>query len=154
MNHSFETSIDIQQPLPVVWQHLINTKEYQQWNNIITSLSGSKRVGCDGVFIVHINDKSPIIWPIHYTTVKENEELAWEAKLVSTSVFKTVHYFRLASIDVNTTRFVHGGAYSGMLGAIVCPLVKTSRLALYGQFNRCLKIKCELLNNSTGYPYE
>jgi hypothetical protein len=141
MKH-IETMIRIYAPYEKVWQILTDFESYHTWNPFIKSISGEL---CEGkklqVKITPPNDKEMAFSP---TVVKNlpGRELRWLGHFLFKGLFDGEHYFGLEEIDENTTLFVHGEYFSGLLVGLMPAMLDRTKVG-FDLMNRSLKKVCE-----------
>jgi hypothetical protein len=136
-----ETEIVINASPEKVWSVLTDFTSYPAWNPFIRSIEGEKRSG--GRLRVSITPPGgggmtfkPIV-----LTFDPQLQFRWKGKLGIAGIFDGEHYFQLSEQN-NTTRFVHGEKFSGVLVPFMAKILEKTSDG-FQQMNLALKRKCE-----------
>lgn len=109
MKAAIETRIDIHAKPEEVWEVLMNTSEYPEWNPFIKEMTGVVEVGQKlKVKLLGMTFK-PIV-----QKVEVNRKFAWLGKLGIKGVFDGHHQFELIPTAEGTT-FIHKEDFKGWL---------------------------------------
>ncbi|MCR9015715.1 SRPBCC domain-containing protein [Aquiflexum gelatinilyticum] len=137
-----ETTIRIYAPYEKVWQILTDFESYPSWNPFIRQISGELREGQKlQVKISPPNEKEMSFSPMVIRTLP-GRELRWSGKFLFKGLFDGEHYFGLEEIDENTTLFVHGEYFSGLLVGLMSSMLEQTKSG-FDQMNQALKKTCE-----------
>jgi hypothetical protein len=110
-----ETSILINAPPSRVWQVLTDFHTYPAWNPFIRAISGPLREGARLNIQITPPGRSALRFRPTVLVVKPDQELRWLGSLLIPGLFNGEHSFLLRVEGTNSTRFVHGGKFSGLL---------------------------------------
>ncbi|MCS4436177.1 SRPBCC domain-containing protein [Aquiflexum gelatinilyticum] len=137
-----ETMIRIYAPYEKVWHVLTDFESYPSWNPFIRFISGELREGQKLlVKICPSNEKEMSFSPMLIRTLP-GRELRWSGKFLFKGLFDGEHYFGLEEIDENTTLFVHGEYFSGLLVGLMSSMLEQTKSG-FDQMNQALKKTCE-----------
>lgn len=141
MKH-IETMIRIYAPCEKVWQILTDFESYPSWNPFIRFISGELKEGQKlQIRISPPNEKEMSFSPVLIRSIP-GRELRWSGKLLFKGLFDGEHYFGLEEIDENTTLFVHGEYFSGLLVGLMPSVLEQTKVG-FEQMNQALKKTCE-----------
>jgi hypothetical protein len=141
MKH-IQTEIIISAHPEKVWAVLTDFEKHPAWNPFIKSIEGEKRVGKQlKVSIQPPNGNGMTFKPmvLQYDPIKE---FRWKGKLGISGIFDGEHYFRLIDIGENTTRFIHGERFSGILVPFMGGALSKTKEG-FQLMNEALKRECE-----------
>ena len=110
-----KTAALINAPIEAVWDCLVKTKDYSTWNNFIKKIDGSFIEGQQIKIELLFPDKKTMLFTPTCVKVDKPNELRWVGTLMWECIFKGEHYFKLESLDNNTTKLVHAEKFSGVL---------------------------------------
>jgi hypothetical protein len=114
-----ETSIDIDAPPTRVWAHLTDFARMADWNPFIKSISGPLTAGARLAVQIAPPGKSSMRFKPTLLTVVPERELRWLGRVLLPGVFDGEHYFLLAPLGENRTRFTQGENFTGLLVTIL-----------------------------------
>jgi hypothetical protein len=141
MKH-IETMIRIYAPYQKVWQILTDFESYPNWNPFIRQISGGLKEGEKlQVKIAPPKEKEMSFAPILVRAIP-GREIRWSGKFLFKGLFDGEHYFGIEEIDENTTLFVHGEYFSGLLVGLMSSMLEQTKMG-FEQMNRALKKVCE-----------
>lgn len=140
------STIDIDAPPQVVWNVLLDSSRYAEWNPMLRLLKGKLEKG--SLIVAKIDaDGIPFVFDARVNRCEPNKVLSWKgpsAKFMH-SVACGEHSFELVDLGNGRTRFIHAERFDGALMQIE-PLWKAleKKLAvLYPRFDRALKARVE-----------
>jgi len=137
-----KTEILINAPAAKVWEILTDFEKHPQWNPFIKSISGKKEVGKKlKVTLQPPGGKKMKFTPKVLVFTKE-KELRWQGQLFIPGLVDGQHYFLLKKIDENTTKFIHGEKFSGILIGMIKKTLSKTRIG-FEMMNKSLKLICE-----------
>ncbi|MCB1120632.1 MAG: SRPBCC domain-containing protein [Verrucomicrobiae bacterium] len=132
------TEVDIEAPLPTVWQILVDTEAYPDWNPYHVAVKGELSVGRKLEVIIHKPNGSQLTIHPRVLRLKPGEELTWGGGV--TGVFKGVHQFRLEALNGDTTRLIQEETFSGL----AVPFAELDSIEEgYHQVNHAIKKRAE-----------
>jgi hypothetical protein len=135
----FESQIEINAPIDVVWQHLTDFASYPEWNPYILSAEGElkqdslvrfKVAGIPGAL------SAPIV------SLVENRDLIWEARSPLPGM-KPRYIRRLEEIDATRTRFINREEFTGWAVPLMSPMMNLMSKPLFPKTCAALKQRVE-----------
>lgn len=138
-----KTIIHIHAPVHIVWDTLMNFKDYSHWNPFIREIEGHAVAG-NQISVTMLPpdfDKSMTFSP----SVLKNEiqkEFRWKGKLFIKGLFDGEHYFLLEKLPNGSTALEHGESFSGLMVPFLKSTLKKTELG-FQQMNIALKEVCE-----------
>lgn len=116
------TEIEISATPAEVWAELVEFQRYPEWNPFIVSLRGEAKVGTSLEVTMSLPDsnKEHTFRP-RLVKCEEAAELRWLGHLWMKGLFDGEHFFRLEASGPDSTRFVHGEDFSGVLLRFLLP---------------------------------
>ena len=140
---SIKTEIIINASISKVWKILMNFKDYPNWNPFIKKISGTGKTGEILDVIIQAEGQKPFkVKP----TVLKNEhekEFRWLGHLFFKGLFDGEHYFKLDTIDIQTTKLTHGENFQGVLVSMILKMIGKSTENGFKSMNQALKEKAE-----------
>ena len=109
------TEIEINAPPSAVWEVLMDTARYHEWNPFITSIEGALTVGDELSIVVSPPDGSDMRFRPRVLTCEPAVELRWRGALFWPALFSGEHFFLLKPLPSGGTRFQHGEDFRGLL---------------------------------------
>ncbi len=139
---NIETEIVIDAKPDVVWNTLMKTDEYEEWNPFVRKLEGQVEKGEQiAITLKQINGKEMEFKPTIVELVP-NKELRWQGKLFIKGVFDGEHYFKLEPVGSDKTKFIHGENFGGVLIPLMGGVLKSTEEG-FKAMNEALKVRCE-----------
>src|SRR6186713_425913 len=92
------TEIEINAPVSLVWQILVDGARYHEWNPFITSLDGELREGERLNVVVSPPDSSDFRFRPVVLACTPGKELRWRGTVISDLFFSGEHYFLLDAV--------------------------------------------------------
>lgn len=136
------TEIIINASLDKVWLVLTNFKNYPNWNPFILSIEGEMKVGKKLEVIIKSSKNKSMKFRPTVINMQLARELRWKGKFLSRGVLDGEHYFTLENIDSNTTKFIHGENFTGILVGLFRKQLMATRNSFI-LMNKAIKAKCE-----------
>lgn len=133
-------------PLARVWEVLVDTAAYSQWNPVIRGLRPRRALvaGAPARLTLALDERlPPLRIAVRLRCVDHRRQLSWVGGLPGLA--RGHHYFRIAAIDDETTRLVHGEAFDGMIAAGLWPLAARALTARYEALNQAIAGRCAAL---------
>ena len=143
MKRAITTRIIINNSVESIWQILMDYKSYSEWSPTIKPLSVFPEVGNNVKVLLTQPNGFQITMNPKILRKESNTELRWKGKLFVKGLFDGEHYFILNRIDANTTEFIQGEVFSGVLIPFLKRMIDKDTLAGFEMFNQALKIRCE-----------
>ncbi len=138
-----QTEIMINASVSTVWQILTNFEAYPTWNPFIKSIKGEAKEGAILENVIHPEGgKAQTFKPTVLKSIP-NQEFRWLGRLFVKGLFDGEHYFILEKVNENTTRFIHGENFSGILVNILMGMMKEQIQTSFEKMNQALKRKAE-----------
>ncbi|GGF33244.1 SRPBCC domain-containing protein [Echinicola rosea] len=121
-----------------VWEVLMETNKYPEWNPFVTSLSGEMAEGN------RIKVKLPgMTFAPKILTIRPFSEFRWKGKLLLNGLFDGEHSFELHPYNNDTTLFVHAETFSGLLVPLFKKQLRTTTKDGFEAMNNALKERVE-----------
>lgn len=138
MAKTIQTQITIDAPVHLVWEQLMDTENYPQWNPFVKELKGTVKVGNKiEVKLPGMNFK-PMV-----EVVDENKEFRWQGHLLFPGIFDGQHQFLLQEINENQTLFIHQEHFKGILVPFMKKMLEGDTKNGFIAMNQALKKRCE-----------
>lgn len=139
MKRTLYTNIVIHNCVENVWKTLMQHDCYVDWSPTIKPLEPFPLVGKHLKVVL----KQPNGFTITMNPViirkDVNKELRWRGKLLVPGLFDGEHYFILNKVDDNTTEFIQGEKFSGILVPFMKKMIDVDTLKGFEMFNQALK---------------
>jgi hypothetical protein len=110
-----ETHIEINAPPRQVWALLTDFPRMPEWNPFIRSISGSLEVGSRLDVEIVPPGKSGMRFKPAIVKLAPERELRWLGRVLLPGIFDGEHYFLLAPVEGDRTRFTQGENFNGFL---------------------------------------
>jgi hypothetical protein len=141
MQH-IETEILIHAKPEKVWAVLTDFDKHPKWNPFIKSIEGEKAVGKQLKVVIQPPKSSAMTFKPVVMNFDAGKEFRWKGKLGISGIFDGEHYFRLIDMGENTTKFIHGEKFSGLLVPLMGGALKKTKEG-FRLMNEALKRECE-----------
>lgn len=132
------TDMIIQAPINRVWQTLSDFAKYKDWNPFIVSIDGHLTARTK----LSVKIKPPGLEPQTFRStvlkVVPQQEIRWAGVALSSWLFRGEHYFILEAVDSDTTKFIHGEIFSGILVRFLANRLKGAVHAGFLEMNQAL----------------
>ncbi len=138
-----QTEIIIQAPVSQVWNTLMDFDDYPNWNPFIKEIGGSQKVGARLTAFIQPKDQQPMKFQPLVLVNEKEKEFRWIGHLFVKGLFDGEHYFHLSPINANSTKFIHGEHFSGVLVYLILKLIKENTIKGFKAMNEALKKKVE-----------
>jgi hypothetical protein len=125
-----------------VWQGLTDFENHSKWNPFIRSISGDKTEG--GSLQAELSPPGSGSMKINpeILVFEREKEFRWKGKMFIPGIFDGEHYFLISKNGNDSTRFVHGEKFNGILVGLLGNTLKKTRQG-FEQMNEALKKECE-----------
>ena len=140
---NLETRITIKAPAEIIWNQLINFKEYGSWNPFITAIEGTAFEGEKLTVTLQVPGKSPMNMTPKILRMKEANEFRWLGHLFVPGLFDGEHYFILKKINESETEFIHGEKFSGVFRGLIMKMISESTQQGFIEMNKAIKLISE-----------
>ena len=140
---SINTEITINASTEIVWKVLMDFENYSNWNPFVTRIEGEPVVGQKLSTTISPKGKKAMDFTPTVLANNENEEFRWVGQLLMSGIFDGEHYFQLEAIDKNTTRFIHGEIFRGILARALFGILEESTITGFNDMNEAIKAKAE-----------
>ena len=111
---TIERATDIEAPPGRVWQILIATDDYDQWNPFITRLDGHFAAGSRLTVTIKSGNRQATFRPT-VLAVEEGRLIRWRGRVGVRGIFDGEHELRLEELAGGLTRFTQRETFSGVL---------------------------------------
>lgn len=148
---SLSTEIVIEAAPERVWQVLVDTPSYPQWNPFIVACEG--RLSAGERITVKLQPPGQGAWTFRpkLIVVNPDQELRWLGSLAVRGLFDGEHTFRLQRLAPNQTLFQHSERFTGWLVPLVMRGgMKQSTSAGFAEMNAALKRRAESMAAGAG----
>ncbi len=135
---NIETSVQINATPAQVWDIFTDFEKYPAWNPFVKSLTGEVAEGKQIVAVLPGMTFKPIVLKF-----EKNKELRWLGKLFFKGLFDGEHYFILQENTDQTTTFIHGENFSGLLVNLFKNKLSTETRAGFEAMNKALGERTE-----------
>ena len=143
MSRWIESAVRIDAPAHRVWEILLDTARYPDWNPFLRRVEGELRPGMRLKVEVDLPRLGPQRFRPTVLAVLPERELRWLGRLRLPGVFDGEHRFRLEENGEGRMRFLQDGCFQGIL---VVPLWRRLAPAIregFERMNRALKVRAE-----------
>jgi hypothetical protein len=143
MTHEITTTISISAPPARVWAVLLDFERYPEWNPFVRSIQGSPTEG--SVLRVKIQPPGSKAMTFRPRVLRHSveQELRWRGSLLVRGLFDGEHYFSLAAVGADSTRFTQGENFSGLLVPLFRGALDRNTKAGFAAMNLALKQRLE-----------
>ena len=135
----YETKIEIIADKKTIWNKLMDTKNYNLWNPLISDVDNDFELGKKTeVTIVPLTNKIKIT-PCE---IIENKKLVWYAIQIHPFLLKVEHYFYLSDLhntEQEGTILVHGEKFSGIFSYFIKNKIFSKLSKGFEEHNKVLK---------------
>ena len=138
---TIETQIHINASAEKVWNIFTDFEKYPKWNPFVKSLTGEVAEGNQISAVLAKMTFKPIVLKF-----QKNKEFRWLGKLFFKGLFDGEHYFILQENEDNSTTFIHGEDFSGILVGLFKKKLETETKAGFREMNEALKKRAEHRN--------
>lgn len=137
----YHTIIEISAPPDMVWEVLLDTESYPDWNPLVgkvyTDLIEDEEAE---VYITPLRQRLKV----QIVKREEGRELRWQGKLLSSKLICGEHYYLLEPIDYGQrTLLKHGEKFTGALSLLLPPFVLNKMEKAFEEHNQLLKTRVE-----------
>ncbi len=136
-----KTEVVFDAPKEKVWEVLIDSDMYAEWNPFITSVIGEMKQG-EQITNVMVNKGRETTFSPVITVFLENESLEWLGSALG-GMFKGCHYFKLSETEEGRSEMVHGEEFSGLLSGLVIQIIAIDSQANFELMNEAMKKRIE-----------
>jgi hypothetical protein len=135
---NIETQIQINATAERVWNVFADFEKYPEWNPFVKSLTGEVAAGRQITAVLPGMTFKPAVLKF-----EKNKELRWLGKLLFKGLFDGEHYFILRENEDNSTTFIHGENFSGLLVGLFKSKLLTETKTGFEEMNVALKKRVE-----------
>lgn len=140
---TIRTDITINAPIETVWECFMDFSQYSQWNPFIRSLNGEPIVGGRLEVVIQPEGQKAMAMKPVLLQNDQNKEFRWKGSLGIPGLFDGEHYFTVEKLGADTTRFIQGEKFSGILVRPIMAMVGNATLAGFKAMNQALKQRAE-----------
>jgi hypothetical protein len=146
-----EHTTDIQAPAATVWQVLVATEQYDQWNPFIPRLVGALRVGQRLTVTIRAGRRTMTFRPI-VEALDPGNLLRWQGGLVLPGLFDGEHELRVEATGRGTSRFTQRETFRGILVPLLGRILDQTDTG-FAAMNAALQARAaNLAARTTGTP--
>lgn len=136
------TIIHIHAPSEIVWETLMNFKDYPDWNPFIKSIEGNPVRGESISVTVQPPDGRSVTFKPSVLKSDKQKEFRWRGKLIVKGLFDGEHYFILTQLPNGSTAVNHGESFSGLIVPLMRGVLQKTEKG-FKRMNIALKEHCE-----------
>jgi len=136
-----ETAIEIKASKEAIWTVLMNFEDYPTWNPFIKSIKGKAEKGKQIEVNIQLEGMKLQTFTPEVLVFDVNKEFRWKGKLGIKGIFDGEHYFILETIDNQTTKFIHGEKFTGILSGIIYKMISEKTEKGFKAMNRAIQEK-------------
>jgi hypothetical protein len=137
------TSVSIQAPSSRVWAVLTDFAAYPAWNPFLPCVQGDLRLGARLTVRLAPPGKPAITVRPTITALEPCKRLVWRGFAIAPGFFDGEHGFELQPMGETACRLIHAERFSGVLVAVVGPLLLDSTRLGFVNMNNALKLRAE-----------
>lgn len=137
------TEQEISAPVNVVWEILMDTQNYHQWNPFITQFDGKVALGEKVDIKIEPPNKDAMNFSPVIDKLKLNRRFCWTGKLILSGLFDGHHCFELQAESSNQTRLIQSEQFSGLIVSWVWSSMKGSTREGFESMNKALAKRAE-----------
>ncbi|AGT09194.1 SRPBCC domain-containing protein [Paracoccus aminophilus] len=142
MARTIETSIDIDAPIPAVWQVLTDFDRFSEWSTFILAVEGDVTPG--NTVKVRLNDGGGEVTMKPRILAREApRQLIWRGMLGGSWIFSGEHRFTLSPLPGGGTRLSHSERFGGLLVPLLWKTLVRRTQPAFLAFNEALRRRCE-----------
>ena len=144
MGFSVSTDIEIDATADAIWDVLVHTDEYWEWNPMLKWKSGVLSPGSEIRFSLAAGKMSLPVSAV-VEVAEPGRELRWTGPAAEWQrpFGRGTHYFKLDAVTEDRVRLTHGEHFSGLAFLPITRGMRRKIESLYGGFNRALKERVE-----------
>lgn len=143
MHHELRTEIEIDAPIDVVWDVLVDLERHEEWNPFIVSSSGRVAVGERLVNRIVQPGRRAMTFRPTVTEVDPPRTFEWLGRLLVPGLFDGRHRFELRSTPTGGTVLVHSEQFDGVLVRLQRSMVDTTTREGFVAMNEALRARAE-----------
>jgi hypothetical protein len=137
------TDINIDATSNRVWSHLIEFKQYPQWNPFIKNISGKLTESAQINVTIQPPGGDAMNFEPKLLIVNNGVELRWIGRVLIPGLFDGEHYFKIEEISDGRVRFIQGEKFSGILALLLWGSVEPGTKQGFQAMNKALKDRSE-----------
>lgn len=137
------TSIEIDAPIALVWEILVDFERYPYWNPFVTNISGPQQVGERLTVELTPDGGRPMVMRPHVRVFDPVREFRWLGHLGFPGLFDGEHRFELEDLGGGRTRLVHAEQFRGVLVPLLWLMIRRGTTAGFLAMNAALKRRAE-----------
>jgi hypothetical protein len=143
MAKTIQTEILINAKAEVIWNILMDFKNFPSWNPFIQEIEGNPEVGNKIKVRIKPPGKKGMVFRPIVLEHEQNKAFRWKGSLLVKGIFDGEHFFELEPVSEQSTRLIHGEHFTGMLVNLLWKSLEPSTKEGFLQFNEALKRKAE-----------
>lgn len=140
---SVHTTIDIAASKETIWNILMDTEKYPEWNPLVVALSGELKEGNNIEINVSLGKGKPSVFKPKILALKEGAELRWLGSLFVKGLFDGEHAFQLVPQADGSTRLMHAEVFTGVLSSMIFGMIGNDTQRAFEAMNKALKQRAE-----------
>lgn len=135
-------------PPELVWQELMKTDAYSEWNPFIPQLTGKFEVGSRLSVTLRPGHRQMTFRPT-VVAVKRNRSVQWLGRLGFPGIFDGRHAFHLEPLGTGGTLFTQRESFQGILVGLLGSVLADTEVG-FAAMNEALRVRVELAAKSGG----
>jgi hypothetical protein len=140
--NAIHAEITLAAPAALVWDTLMDFEAYPDWNPFITEIAGERTLGSRLSVFLKPPGQAGMRFRPRVLKAERNAEFRWLGNLFVPGLFDGEHYFLVREIGPNTTRFVQGETFRGLLLPLLGGTLGAAK-AGFEAMNAALKARVE-----------
>lgn len=139
MKH-YHTKITINSPLETVWETLLDTKNYPNWNPLVGKVKGNLAQGQTiQTYIIPLKNT----YSAKIITFLPYKEFSWKGVQGASFLMAGKHYYKVEKIDNQTTQLLHGEYFTGLFSFFIPKKLLQKMENAFLEHNQALKTLLE-----------
>lgn len=138
-----KSDIEIHSTPQAIWEQLTDFESYKDWNPFILSFTGKLKEDEKVNVVIKPYNSKPMTFTPTIIKVENYKEIRWLGRLFIKGLFDGEHYMELIDKGDNTTCFVQGEKFSGLLVPFMKNMIEKKTLRGFKLMNKALKKRVE-----------
>jgi hypothetical protein len=143
-----EVTTRIAAPPELVWQELVETDAYGEWNPFIPQLTGTFEVGSRLSVTIRPGNREMTFRPI-VVAAERNRTVQWLGRMGIPGIFDGRHEFHLEPLGAGGTLFTQRESFGGLLVGLLGGVLADTEAGFAGM-NEALRVRAEFAARASG----